>query len=514
MITQEKVKNILLIVLLFLVALPLIIPLLKSGMFISDDGNWMIIRLSDFHRSMVDGQFPVRWAGRLNHQFGYTVFNFLYPGVYYLGELIHLFKFNYVNSIKILFGLSIVGSLAFSFLWLKEKFTKKEAIIGSLVYVYFPYHIYDIYKRGSLGEALGFAVLPLVLWSINAGNIFIGSISIALLILVHNTFAMLSFLLIIPYAFFAKTNLKRSLFMILIGLGISAFFWIPALIDKQYTVFDSVNVSNWSEFFINGETFNLIGFGTVLIGILSLFRSIVKKEKVQTFFLSFFIGSLCLSLPISDILWKILPLPSFVQFPWRFLSLTTITSAFLTAYLLHNLKPKMSLVIGGMLIVTFSFQTLPFLKNLTFEVKEEGYYSTNEGSTTVKNEYMPKWVTTPMNQRAQNRVEIIKGNGRVNITTQNSRIIKGRTESSEDINVRINKVYFPGWYAKIDQLDVPIRYKDMNGVMNILVSKGNHNFEVVWKETPIRLFADLISIVSYMSLVCIYALNKLRNKKS
>ena len=60
--------NLIEILILILLIFPLIFPLLKTGMFISDDGNWMIIRLSDFHRSLRDGQFPVRWAGRLNYQ--------------------------------------------------------------------------------------------------------------------------------------------------------------------------------------------------------------------------------------------------------------------------------------------------------------------------------------------------------------------------------------------------------------------------------------------------------------
>ena len=170
MVTKEKFKKILLIFVLLFITLPLLLPLFKQGMFVSDDANWMIIRLSDFHRSFADGQFPVRWGSRLNFEYGYPVYNFLYPGVYYLGEIVHLFKFNFVNSIKILFGLSIFCSVIFSFKWLQRFFENFSAFIGSLIYIYFPYHVFDIYKRCSLGEAIAFSFLPLVLWAIEKNN--------------------------------------------------------------------------------------------------------------------------------------------------------------------------------------------------------------------------------------------------------------------------------------------------------------------------------------------------------
>lgn len=65
-------------------------PLMRSGFFITDDGEWMIIRLSAFYQSLADGQFPVRFLGRLNNSYGYPVSNFLYPGFLYLGSLLHI----------------------------------------------------------------------------------------------------------------------------------------------------------------------------------------------------------------------------------------------------------------------------------------------------------------------------------------------------------------------------------------------------------------------------------------
>src|SRR3989344_7405737 len=186
---KKNSKLIFLILLIF--SIPSVIGLLHSGFPLTDDGNWMVIRLSSFYENLRDGQFPVRYLSRLNHGYGYPVSDFLYPGFLYIGSLIHILGFSFVNSVKIIFGLSLVFSAVFSFLWLRKLFDQFSSLVGALFYLYFPYHLYDVYKRGSIGEVLSLAVLPFVLWSIENKNIFLTSSGISLLIISHNTLALL-----------------------------------------------------------------------------------------------------------------------------------------------------------------------------------------------------------------------------------------------------------------------------------------------------------------------------------
>src|SRR5258706_1075258 len=98
----------------------LVAPLLHKGFFVTDDGDWMIIRLSAFFQSLREGQFPVRFLGRLNNSFGYPVANFLYPGFLYIGSLIHLLGFSFENSVKLILGGSVIVGTVFTFLWLRK----------------------------------------------------------------------------------------------------------------------------------------------------------------------------------------------------------------------------------------------------------------------------------------------------------------------------------------------------------------------------------------------------------
>ena len=79
-------ETLLLLLLLCILFIPALLPLFHKGFFLTDDGEWMIIRFSAFHQALRDGQFPVRYLSRLNHGYGYPVASFLYPGFMYLSE--------------------------------------------------------------------------------------------------------------------------------------------------------------------------------------------------------------------------------------------------------------------------------------------------------------------------------------------------------------------------------------------------------------------------------------------
>ena len=143
--------GLLLIVYCLLTSLPVILPYFHPGYFPTHDGEWAVIRLGDMFRSLRDHQFPVRFSGNLNFGYGYPLFNFTYPAPYYIGVLFHFLKFGFVDTIKILFALSVVLSAIGMFLLSARLWGHKMAgFISAFLYVYFPYRIVDLYARGQL----------------------------------------------------------------------------------------------------------------------------------------------------------------------------------------------------------------------------------------------------------------------------------------------------------------------------------------------------------------------------
>src|SRR3989338_1206932 len=254
---------------LIILLTPSVYSLLLPGFFLSDDGEWMIIRFSAFYQALSDGQFPVRFLGRLNFGYGYPVANFLYPGFMYMATPLQILGFGFVNSVKLILILSMLGGGVFAFAWLSKLFDRTSAFIGALFFTYTPYHIFDLYKRGSVGEVLSIGILPFIFWQIERKSVFWIAIGVFLLILAHNTLAALFLILILGYMFLNVyvSQLKNELISkylaaALIGLGMASFFWIPAFYELRYTFFSNTQISQWASYFADIE---LIGLSTFAI---------------------------------------------------------------------------------------------------------------------------------------------------------------------------------------------------------------------------------------------------------
>jgi len=506
-------KNFLYIVLIILISIPAIIPLFNKGFFVTDDAEWMIIRFSAFHQALRDGQFPVRFLGRLNQEYGYPVANFLYPGFMYFTESIHVIGYGFIDSIKILLVLSMILSGVFTYLWLKKFFDKVASLVGALFYIYTPYHLYDLYKRGSVGEILALAIVPFIFWQLERKNILWSAIGIGALIISHNTLAVLFLGLIICYLaldfVIAKNNEQKKLLVnylaiLLLGIGTSAFFWLPAIYELQYTVFAKTTVSNWREYF---APISLIGHSTFIVLILIIFnfltkRIILKKHRLTVLLFLICIASIFFSTSASYQLWNILPI-NFIQFPFRILSLVILCTAFLSAVSISVLKGKFKFITAVALIIILIFSASPFLNPTIHFDKEDGYYSTNMATTTVQDEYMPLWVKQKPLQRPEKKVETINGEGSIENVNYNSKQISFAVNLKKDTIIQVNTIYWPGWSAFVDGKKVDIRYNNPGGVMQLSIPPRNHNVILMFEETPMRLFADTISLLSLLILIFI-----------
>lgn len=510
-----KKNKLFFLVLVILLALPILFGLFNGGLFVSDDGNWMVIRFSSFYEEFRNGQIPIRFLSRLNNGYGYPVANFLYPLFMYMGVPIHILGFSFVATIKIILGLSMIGSAVFAYLWLSKFFDRFSSVVGSLFYVYAPYHLYDLYKRGSVGEILAFTIAPFILWQIERKSLFWSSLGIAALILSHNSLAILFIGLIIFYMLldiFVSLNrtkiFSRYACVLVLGLGGSSFFWIPAIYDLRYTVFSSTQVADWSSYF---ASINLIGLSTIFIILLTLFfifnkKINIKKHKLTIMLFCVGIFSIFLSSSLSVFLWNLIP-ASFIQFPFRFLSITILCVSFLAACSVSVLS-KRKVIIGIIIIVLTLFSSWEFIFPKEFQNHPDSYYSTNQDSTTVRNEYMPKWVEDPPNEIPKGKAEVLSGDAivnKINVKGSNINIDISATKKSV---IKINVIYFPGWEVNIGGKDVEISYANDHGLIYLEIPEGQHKVQLNFKETGVRLASDLISAATVLGIALWWLLNK------
>ncbi len=495
-------------------AIPLLWPLLHPGFFVSDDGEWMIIRLAAFNQTLKTGQFPVRFLETLNHGYGYPVTNFLYPLPFYLGVVLHFLGPSFIDSIKLLFAVDVLAGSIFVFLFLKEKFKLIAAFAGSIAFLSHPYILFDLYKRGSLGEltAIMFAVatiLFLTKFLKTSNRIFfsIGSFLWAATIISHNTIGLIS----VPVIFLVplvlkETILPKDFLRILVAFGmavlVSAFFWIPAIGEYGYTRASSIVVANFRDYFLNPvELAKLLGLPILAVVVIGLRQQFSRDSGWLTrislvgLALSIFFAS-----SLSTIFWERLPLDRIVQFPWRFVSLFVLIAPIIVAGVIKT--NKMVIIVGFLLLVGYFFSLSQIHVQRIDRV--DAYYETNDDTTTVKGEYLTRYVKNPPTNAPEDRIEIMEGLGSVS-----GNIVSLSTSG----RVRVNKMYYPGMLLYINGLRSEFNY-ERSGYLEINLLRGKYQTVTKFGETKLRTFANFITIIGLVSLIIIsFAINPRRRER-
>ena len=73
-------------------------------------------------------------------------------------------------------------------------------------------------------------------------------------------------------------------------------------------------------------------------------------------------------------------------------------------------------------------------------------------------------------------------------------------QAKKESTIAAQILYFAGWKAYVDGKETPISYQP-NGIIHVNMPSGEHTLRVRFEETPLRLLADSISLLSLFSLL-------------
>ncbi len=541
-------KDFIVLILLLAISLPALRSLLQPGGFTSHDMTHHIVRQISMDKLLSEGQFPPRWSGDLAYGYGYPVFLFNYPLPAIIGEVFHKLGFNFADSVKGLFLLSLISSTLGMYLFLKSLFNSYlSAFLGAVFYLYSPIHMIVVYVSGSTGASMGLVFPPFIFWAIvklwqTKSNKFllVGAISYAGLILSHNISAfiftpiILAFVLVLKLLNDKKEDrnfLRNILLMFIIGLSLSAYFWLPAMGEKQFIRYDQfihrvyvdqfptlkqIIYSPWGYGLSHpkipqGGMSYQIGLIHILVTILlALLLWFFRKSKtflyLGLFSLSIFIASIFFMLEISLPFWDRLPFLSYVQFPVRLL-VVPVFCASLSASLLVKYLPCNKLWFMGLLFLVLFANRHHLGINQKYD-PGENYYMSLKTSTTSFDEDLPVWVSNMKTDSNHGKFTFISGIGNINVEENKSAKVLAQFTSTTSAKLRFNQYYFPGWQIKVDNSKVDINYLDIenNGLPTFDIDKGSHQIMAEFKNTPLRNLADMISVAGVLS--CILILGK------
>ena len=528
-------KDLLVILLLLILSVPAVKNLFIPGGFTSHDLTHHVIRQVSMDKLLSDGQFPPRWSDDLNQGYGYPVFLFNYPLPSLIGEIFHRAGLDFVDSVKAILFLGLTLGVIGMYLFLKE-FLEDElaASLGAMFYLYAPLRFLNTYVSAAVGSALAMGIVPwvfLFLVRISKKDPWapiLGGISLAALILAHNVTTLIFFPVFLAFAgFLAWKNKKGILVMLALGFGLSAWFWIPAIIEKQYIKFDSIFNNFYQDQFPNIQQliYSPWGYGlshpmnpengdmSYQIGLVHLLVILVfglwfivhgRKTKDKTlgiFVLGTFLLSIFMMTKISLPLWDNLPVLALVQFPLRFEALTILAASLAAGLLLTHLPYKKAAFFILLALVLYANRNHWHI-NKVFDPGDL-YYQTLKTTSTTYSEHLPKWGSV-RDKLSPGKFEFIKGNGNITLETDKSNHVLANVEATNSGTLRFNQYYFPDWQIKIDSNLVKFNYlsdSESYGLPIFDIEKGKHKIEARFINTQIRNLADLISLITL--IVCV-----------
>lgn len=410
--------------LILIITIPSFISII-NGKYFSMHDDQHVVRLFLLDQGIRQGNFFPRWVGGLGFGYGYPLFNFYPPLIYYVAEFFHLTGFSLFLSIKLTFILGFILAAFGAYLLVKNIIGRLPALLAAVLYTYFSYHAVNAYVRGALAEFFGMAIIPFVFLSLeslfrnkNKLSIVFFAVTFGLLMLTHPLVSFPSLFYIVFFAIFyfliSKDNGQRLLFFIdllkagLLGLSFSAFFWLPSFFEKKFTLVDDIltkELANYKLHYIFPSQFwySPWGFGGsladrfdgmsfqlgkihIFLFILSvivclLFKKWRRQEKLSYFFFFVFLSifSLFMTVNYSSFIWDGVRYLWYLQFPWRFLTFAglfiSLCGAFAVIFIAKLFKDSFSKIINVILVVIISLSTV-FLYKKYFKPQEQ--FATND----------------------------------------------------------------------------------------------------------------------------------------
>lgn len=505
------------------------------GFFKTHDGEYHIVRLMYFDQELKGGQFPVRFARSMVYGYGSPLFTFFYPQIYYWGSLVYSFIPTYSESLKLVAVVASILSIIFMFEWLSRHYSKFASVIGTLLFLLVPYRFVITYVTGAHQMLLSLMWLPLLLLSIFEVRkkkiwLILEAVAMAGLITAHNVSALIFFPLVLIYIFVLDYDRRqgeswiRPTFGVVWGILLSASFLLPALLESSYVYLGknvSVNYqehwptlsqliySKWGYGFSDsggkaGLSFQLGLAQWIVVGLAAITApiSLFKRKKGKTENLLWlcwliFVASFFMMLPISDFVWRAIPLVQQIQFPWRILILVMVATSVMGAFLSGKL-PRVLMILIVLLAIYANRNHLRSWERIRYS--DADYVNNSElynGTTDIAHESLPKWVTILPFSAPTFLISDIPG------------ILRHDGEKitlAKDAIVPINKFYYPSQKVVVDGILTPSK-PTAKGLIEVSMSKGTHTVSVELVKTDIEKAADLISVVSLVSLV-IYGLKR------
>ncbi len=520
--------------------------------YFSHHDDLQVMRIFEMRKCLGDFQIPCRWVPDMGYGNGYPLFNYYSVFPYYLGAFLSYFL-GFLGAAKVLFLIPLILGAISMYILSRELFGISGGIIASILYTFAPYRALDTYVRGDVTESFAIAIVPFCFYFafklINNGRIkyiIAFSISLGLFLLSHNIMIILFipvFLLLTIYFLILEKwkNLRSLIISFFLGVGLAAFFIIPAYFEKNLVQienlirldlnfrahFVTINQLFFDRFWGYGSsspgTNDTIAFqiGTphwwiVIAAFLITLMKLKSRQKIvlPILLISIFLLSLFMTHVKSAFIWEKIDILKFTQFPWRFLALAIFSASLLGGFLVNNFKLRqMKFVAVTLVVLTIIlnwnyFRPKEFYFGLTDEQKLSGSLWETQQKAAIL-DYLPKGAVQPR-EGAPNTPIIVSGQAEISNFQKKSNKWGFNAKVSKDAVLEIPIFDFPNWQVKVNNMLTAHISDNYLGRIEFPLKEGTYLVEGKFTDTFVRKLANGITLVSLLTLILITFYGKSR----
>jgi hypothetical protein len=375
-----------------LLALFVMQPLWQPGLPSTADTPIHYYRTLEFANSYAPGIVYPRWAPHLAYGYGLPTWSFVPPLPYLLPLPLWSLGLSLEGSLKATVMLIALGYALGAYLFVRAHVGAPGGLVAAAVYTLAPFALREVLLYGgNYPQYLAIGLFPWVLWAVGRlirrpgwPNVALTALLFGAVVLSHLFHALVLAPVVVLYAlllWLTGGRGQRRLAAAVAGLGLgllwTAFFWVPALFERDWTravesryldvspitlrfldarellalpqPLDRACANPWVPFALGPVILLLVALGLVAFCrcVAVEFRkarqassggrslTVAARDTAVLWVPGLFfllLAALCvfMMLPQSSWLWLHVPLLAVAEFPWRLLGLVNLSLAFLS----------------------------------------------------------------------------------------------------------------------------------------------------------------------------------------
>lgn len=529
-----------------------LIPFWAPGLPNLGDFLMSVHRIFELNDAASSGILYPRFGINLN--FGYTapLFEYYPPLASYIGLIFNRMGLGFIASAKAVLSLSLLLSGWGVYIYVRHLLKHRlAAFVSAFVYFLSPYLLMVIYERGAVAESLTWAFLPWLLWAAHryaeVNKRWYGlavALLVAMTMLGHNATAMfvipVAALYVAVLAWLARDlkALARVAGAFILGVGMGAFYWLPALAEMGLTKANEVmfrggtsveaNVKPLAELaqstlfhqYAGPERFRFATWQLLAGAAGALYQIIFwrRRPRILWFWVGILAFVLLIQFDFSLPFWQNMPIVRYIQFPWRLYGLAAFAIAILFGAFFAGVRLESwrnawkPIGAAAGLLALFAWFSLTHLRPDQLplwhvlqesDISRTAMWTKGQEGYPLFGDYTLKTLSIDdrglaLSRPSEDPTRLPPTAAPQSIEVRAANPIRYVLDvnSSQPWTLRLHRPYFPGWQVSANGAPLTTGPGGVAGLVSTEIPAGQYQIVASLEDSPIRRAANLASILS------------------